>query len=122
MIEIRREDFSIDEAAKKVKSPRVGAVLTYIGVVREFPQGKGLEFEEDKSAAQRLEEIRENAMDRFDVEDIAITHRIGFLSISESVLLVVVSSAHRLAAFEACQFIIDKIKDLHKSWAREVKK
>jgi Molybdopterin converting factor, large subunit len=122
MIEIRRDDFSVDAAVEKMQSPRVGAILTYTGTVREFLQGEGLEFEEDKSAAQRLEDIRKRAMDKFDVEDIAIIHRIGFLGISENILLVAVSAPYRGAAFDACQFVIDEIKDLHKSWAREVKK
>lgn len=122
MIEIRREDFSIDEIIEKMRSPRIGAILTYLGTVREFPSGNGLEFENNESAAQKLEEIRERALDRFDIEDVAIMHRVGFLSVSENILLIAVSASRRGPAFDACRSIINDIKDFHKSWKKEVGK
>jgi molybdopterin synthase catalytic subunit len=60
------------------------------------------------------------AISAFDVEDVAIIHRTGFLRLSDNILLVAVSASHRGAAFDACQRIIDEIKTLHESWAREV--
>ncbi len=122
MIEIRKGDFSVDEIVKKMRSPRIGAILTYVGTVREFPQGKGLEFEDNEDAIQKLQEIEKRALDRFDIEDVAIIHRVGFLSVSEDILLVAVSASHRWAAFDACRCIIDDIKDFHKSWKKEVPK
>jgi molybdopterin synthase catalytic subunit len=122
MIEIRREDFSIDEVTKKMKDPKIGAISIYLGTVREFPKGLGLEFENDNHAIQRLEEIEKRAIDRFDVQDVAIVHRVGFLGISENILLVAVSASHRGPAFDACRSIIDDIKDFHKSWGKEVLK
>jgi len=122
MIEIKRGDLSVDEIVKKLKSPRVGAIVTYLGTVREFPEGTGLEFEDDGNAIQKLEEIRTRAIDRFDIEDVAIVHRVGFLSVSEDILLVAVSASRREPAFNACKGIIDDIKDFHKSWKREVPK
>ena len=122
MIELRQEDLSIDETVKRMKSPRIGAILTYLGTVREFPSGNGLEFQTDNSAIQKLEAIREKTIHEFDVEDVAIIHRVGFLSISENIVLVAVSAAHRWAAFDACKSIIDDIKDFHKSWKKEVVK
>jgi len=124
MIEIRKEDFSVDEIVEKMKSPRIGAILTYLGTVREFPEGTGLKFENDKNAIaiQKLGEIRERAIDKFDIEDVAIMHRVGFLSISENILLIAVSASRREPAFAACKYIIDDIKDFHKSWKREVRK
>jgi molybdopterin synthase catalytic subunit len=120
MIETRREDFCVDEIIKKMKSPNTGALSIYMGTVREFPEGVGLEFEDSSRAAQILGEIRERAINRFDVEDVAIIHRVGFLGISENIVLVAVSATHREPAFGACKSIIDDIKDLHKSWGREV--
>jgi molybdopterin synthase catalytic subunit len=122
MIEIRREDFSIDEIIKKMKDPKVGAISIYLGTVREFPSGNGLEFEDDNHAVRKLEEIEKRAIDKFDVEDIAIVHRVGFLGMSENIVLVAVSASHREPAFDACRSIIDDIKDFHKSWGREVLK
>jgi len=122
MIEIRREDFSIDEITKKMKDPKIGAISIYLGTVREFPSGNGLEFEDDNHAVRKLEEIEKRAIDRFDVKDVAIVHRVGFLGISENILLVAVSASHREPAFDACRSIIDDIKDFHKSWGKEVSK
>ena len=122
MIELRQEDLSIDETVKRMKSPRIGAILTYLGTVREFPSGNGLEFQTDNSAIQKLEAIREKTIHEFDVEEVAIIHRVGFLPISENIVLVAVSAAHRWAAFDACKSIIDDIKDFHKSWKKEVVK
>ena len=122
MIEIRREDISIDEVVQKMKSPKIGAVLAYLGTVREFPSGNGLEFRDDSNAIHRLGEIRQRAIAQFDVEDVAIVHRIGFLSISESILMVAVSASHRWAAFDACLSIVGEIKALHESWKKAISK
>jgi molybdopterin synthase catalytic subunit len=122
MIEIRREDFSIDEVTKKMKDPKIGAISIYLGTVREFPDGLGLEFDNDNHAIQKLEEIEKRAIDRFDVQDVAIVHRVGFLGISDNILLVAVSAPHRGPAFDACRSIIEDIKDFHESWGKEVLK
>ena len=122
MIEIRREDFDIDEIIKKMRSPRIGAISIYLGTVREFPKGIGLAFEDDDRAVLKLKEIEKTAIDRFDIEDISIIHRTGFLGISENILLIAVSASHREPAFDACRSIIDEIKDFHKSWGRELSK
>jgi molybdopterin synthase catalytic subunit len=122
MVEIRREDFSAGEITKRMKAPKVGAIAIYLGTVREFPGGLGLEFEDDKRAVWKLEEIEKGAIDKFDIEDVAIVHRVGFLGISENIVLVAVSASHREPAFDACRSIIDGIKDFHKSWSKEVPK
>jgi len=122
MIEIRRENFSIDEITGKMQDPKIGALSIYLGTVREFPEGVGLEFEDDNRAVQKLEEIEKRAINRFDIQDVAIIHRIGFLGISENILLVAVSAPHREPAFNACRSMIDEIKDLHKSWGKDVSK
>ena len=122
MIKVQREDFSIDEVARMMKNPQIGAICIYLGTVRDFPQGSGLEFENKDLVVPRLEEIENKALHKFKIKDVVIIHRIGFLSISENILLIAVSANHREAAFNACQSIIDDIKDLHKSWAREVQK
>ena len=122
MIEIRREDFCVDEIIKKMKAPKIGALSIYLGTVREFPEGVGLEFEGNDHAAERLAEIRERVISRFDVENVVIMHRVGFLGVSENIVLIAVSASHREAAFSACRSVIDDIKDLHKSWGKTVSK
>ena len=120
MVEIRRENFSIDEITRKMHDPKIGALSIYLGTVREFLEGMGLEFEDDNRAVRELEEIEKRAISRFDIEDVAIIHRTGFLGISENILLVAVSASHREPAFDACRSIIDEIKSFHKSWGKEL--
>ena len=122
MIEIRKEDFCVDEIIKKMKTPKIGALSIYLGTVREFPEGVGLEFADNNQAAEKLREIRERVISRFDVEDVAIIHRVGLLGVSENIVLVAVSASRREAAFSACTSTIDYIKDLHKSWVKVVSK
>jgi molybdopterin synthase catalytic subunit len=122
MIEIRRKDFSVDEITKKMKNPKIGAISIYLGTVREFPGGLGLKFEDDNHAVQKLEEIERRAINKFDIENVAIVHRVGFLGISENIVIIAVSASHREPAFDACRSIIEDIKDLHKSWGKEVPK
>jgi len=122
MIETRREDFSVDDVTKKMMNPKIGAISIYLGTVREFPRGLGLEFEDDNHAVRKLEEIEKRAIDKFDIEDVAIVHRVGFLGISENIVIIAVSASHREPAFDACRSIIEDIKDLHKSWGKEVPK
>ena len=122
MVEIRRENFSIDEVARKMQDPRIGAISIYLGTVREFPEGVGMEFKGNDGAVRELEEIEKRAINRFDIKDVAIIHRTGFLGISENILLLAVSASHREPAFDACRSIIDDIKDFHKSWGKEVTK
>jgi molybdopterin synthase catalytic subunit len=105
-----------------MKSPKIGALSIYLGTVREFPEGVGLEFKDNNQATEKLAEITKRAINRFDVEDVAIIHRVGFLGISENILLIAVSASHREPAFDACRSIIDDIKDFHKSWGKEVPK
>jgi molybdopterin synthase catalytic subunit len=81
-----------------------------------------LEFEDDKNAVQKLKEIEKRALDSFDIEDVAVIHRVGFLGVSENILLVAVSASHREPAFDALGSIINEIKDFHKSWKGEVRK
>lgn len=105
-----------------MKAPKIGAFSIYVGTVREFADGVGLEFADNDRAAYELKEIRERAISRFDVEDVTIMHRVGLLGVSESIVLIAVSASHREAAFSACRSIIDEIKDLHKSWVKVVSK
>ena len=122
MVEIRKGDFSIDEVAAGMRSPEVGAIITYTGTVRQFPGGAGLSFEDRQEAIQSLKQIEKRAVEKFDIAAVAIIHRVGFLGITENILLVAVSAAHRGAAFDAISSIINEIKSLHKSWQREVQK
>jgi len=124
MIEVRKDDFSADEVIARLRKPEIGAIVVYVGTVRLFSEGKqieSLEFDAtDEAISKRMAEIENGARDNFAIEDIAIVHRVGTLRVSDNILLVAVSAAHREPAFDACNYIIDNIKAAHALWRKEI--
>jgi len=125
MIKIQKEDFSVEKEIEEMKkrSRNIGAVVTFLGVAREFSRGRRvmeLEYEiYDEMAIKTLEEIRKEAMEKFKVIDIFIIHRYGRIKINENIILIVVGAMHRKEAFEACMFCIDEIKKRAPIWKKE---
>ena len=123
MIKITREDFSVDEVVRDLRRREVGAIVTFIGIVRGESQGRQVERLEveayEEMALRELEEIRKRALERFGVEEAVIIHRVGALEVSENIVLVAVGAAHRAEAFEACRFILEEVKRLAPIWKKE---
>ncbi|MDI6639608.1 MAG: molybdenum cofactor biosynthesis protein MoaE [Methanocellales archaeon] len=123
MIEIRESDFSIDDVIARMKKREVGAIVTFLGTVRGRSKGREVEklqFETYKEMAMGgLGEIKEIAMRRFEIEDVAIIHRVGALAVSENIVLIAVSAEHRKDAFAACEFLIDELKNVVPIWKKE---
>lgn len=123
MIEIRESDFSVDDVIARMKRREVGAIVTFLGTVRGRSKGREVEkllFETYKEMAmEKLKEIKEIAMRRFEIEDVAIIHRVGALAVSENIVLIVVSAEHRKDAFAACEFLIDELKNVVPIWKKE---
>ncbi len=125
MIKLQREDFSIEEAVNEIKkkSRNIGAVVTFLGVAREFSRGEKvveLEYEAySEMAIKKLEEIREEALKKFNIIDVIIIHRYGRISINENIVLIVVAAPHRKDAFQACMFCIDELKRRVPIWKKE---
>jgi len=107
----------IDTAAmfSELASPRDGAQALFLGVVRDHHEGRSVEHLEyeayEPMALAKLREIRERALARFEVRDVAIVHRLGRLEIGEASVAVLVVSAHRGAAFDAVRFTMDVLKE-----------
>ncbi len=125
MIKLQREDFSIEEVVNEIKkrSRNIGAVVTFLGVAREFSRGEKvveLEYEAySEMAVKKLEEIREDALKKFDIIDVIIIHRYGKIDINENIVLIAVAASHRKDAFEACMFCIDELKKRVPIWKKE---
>ncbi|MDI6859800.1 MAG: molybdenum cofactor biosynthesis protein MoaE [Methanocellales archaeon] len=123
MIEIRESDFSVDDVIARMKKREVGAIVTFLGTVRGRSKGREVEklqFETYKEMAMgKLGEIKEIAMRRFEIEDVAIIHRVGALAVSENIVLIAVSAEHRKDAFAACEFLIDELKNVVPIWKKE---
>jgi len=120
MIEFREADFSIDEALKELKSPKIGAVVFYVGIVRNG-EVKELRKLYGEGAKKEVEELESEAKKRFGVERILLILRPGNLKVEENVLLIGVAAAHRGEAFQAARFLIDGIKQAASIQAQEIK-
>ena len=115
MIEITEKTISPEQVIIKVKSDGSGCVVAYVGLIRDHSQGKAVlsvEYEDsERNAEKLLQEIAREARQRWQLENIAISHRVGKLMVGEINLVVAVASAHRSEGFAACQYIIDKFKE-----------
>ncbi|MBI1745832.1 MAG: molybdenum cofactor biosynthesis protein MoaE [Acidobacteria bacterium] len=100
-----------------------GAIVTFDGVTRNHSRGKAvlyLVYEAYESMAlKQMYELRDQARQRWPITDMALIHRLGRLEIGESSVFVAVTSPHRRAAFEACQFGIDTLKRDVPIWKKE---
>ena len=123
MIKVTREDFFIDEVVASIRSGGMGAVVTFLGVVRDNAHGRDVDRIEiqvyDEMAVKQLQAIREEAIAKFDVEEVAIVHRYGSLGVSDNIMMIAVGAGHRPEAFEACRFILETIKEKVPLWKKE---
>ena len=109
---ITEEDFSIDELVRKMKKPEIGAIVSYLGMVRdEDSEIKGMEIRvSEGEAGEELENLKRNALDKFDIEAVEIVHREGSLKVGDNITLILVGAKHRKEAFRACEYLIDVLK------------
>ena len=124
-IRIQEKDFDISAeiAALRKGDPRVGAVASFLGTVRDMNDGsqvKEMALEHYPGMTEKaLEEIASQAKARWDIYDTLVIHRIGPLLPEDQIVLVVVTSAHRGEAFAACEFIMDYLKTAAPFWKKE---
>lgn len=122
---IRLTESPIDTAAviESVRRPAAGAVVLFLGTVREITEGRNtesLEYEAYAEMAERkLVQLEQAARQRWDLAGCAIVHRLGRLPVGEVCLAIAVSSAHRRAAFRAGRWLIDRIKQVVPIWKKE---
>jgi len=114
MIEITQEPISPELVVNKVKTDNSGCVVTYIGVIRGYSRGKpvlSVEYEDTQGTAEeRLQEIASEIRQKWQLNSIAICHRIGRLKVGDINLVIAVAATHRQEGFAACQYAIDQFK------------
>ncbi len=122
-VALTREVIAAATLADTVRGARAGAVATFEGTVRDHHEGKAvshLEYEaHSPMAVAVIEQIVAEAAERWDVERIAVRHRLGRLEIGEVSVAIAVSSAHRATAFGAMRYVIDTLKARAPIWKRE---
>lgn len=124
-VSVQREDFdpAAEQAAMLGDRVDVGGVVSFIGLVRDFSEGRGvgaLTLEHYPGMTEKmLEKIETEAHERFDVQATRIVHRYGRMEPGERIVLVLAASAHRGEAFRACEFLIDWLKTKAPFWKVE---
>jgi len=118
-----REPIDMAQVLAKVRRGEDGAVVVFEGVVRNQTRGRRtlyLDYEAyEEMALRELESLAAEASSKFSIRDVAIVHRLGRLEIGETSVLIVVASAHRVPAFEACRWLIDTLKRTVPIWKKE---
>jgi len=114
MIEITKKPISPELVVNKAKTTSSGGVVTYIGLIREHSRGKqvlSVEYEDTEGNAEnKLREIASEIRRKWQINNLAICHRIGKLKVGDINLVVAIASAHRQEGFAACQHAIDQFK------------
>jgi molybdopterin synthase catalytic subunit len=124
-VRVQSEDFEVgaEIAALRRANPKIGAVATFIGVVRDVNEGGSVDemaLEHYPGMTERsIEEIISQARGRWNLYDALVVHRVGVLKPSDQIVLVIVTSEHRADAFAACEFIMDYLKTRAPFWKKE---
>jgi MoaE-MoaD fusion protein len=120
---LTREPFDAQALIAAAKHGEDGAVVVFDGIVRDNSRGRRtlhLDYEAyEEMAAKELRALAGDARSRFEVRHVTIVHRLGRLQIGETSVLIVVASAHRAQAFEACRWLIDTLKKTVPIWKKE---
>ena len=120
MIEIAEKEISLDRMIERVRRNEAGAVVSFLGTVRDDGIEE-MEVEAFRDAAlSELEAIRQEAMSRFSLTAAEVSHRTGRLAVGESILAIVCSAAHREEAFSGCRYILEELKRRAPLWKKEI--
>jgi len=124
-VRVQHEDFDVgaEIAAMRSNNPRIGAVASFIGIVRDSNEGAAvgsITLEHYPGMTEKsLRAICEQAKARWTLDDVLIVHRVGTLAPADQIVLVVTTSSHRGEAFSACQFVMDYLKTEAPFWKKE---
>ncbi|MGH9564245.1 MAG: molybdenum cofactor biosynthesis protein, partial [Terracidiphilus sp.] len=122
-VALARNRIDAEKLVAAAKSGEDGAVVVFDGIVRNHTRGRRtlyLDYEAyEEMAVRQMRELATQARERFAVRHVTLVHRLGRLEIGETSVLIIVASAHRSAAFEACRWLIDTLKQTVPIWKKE---
>ena len=124
MIEITQTPILPEAVISKVRKDAYGCIVTFVGTVRDLSSGKRVLFLEFDTSAKgliqkELQQIAREIQAKWQLEDIAICHRMGRLKVGEITLVIAIATPHRQEAFEACQYAVDRLKQIAPAWKKE---
>jgi molybdopterin synthase catalytic subunit len=124
MFEVSEGPIDLNKVVEAARQDDDGAVVTFVGVVRNENRGKAvlhLEYEAYPQMAEaKMREIGEEIASRWGLTHIAIVHRVGRIEIGDASIVIAVAAPHRAIAFEACHYAIDRLKVTVPVWKKEV--
>ncbi|HUM03846.1 MAG TPA: molybdenum cofactor biosynthesis protein MoaE [Terriglobales bacterium] len=122
-VRIVREPISTETELARLKMPQDGAAVIFEGVVRNHTRGRQtlyLDYEAyEEMALKKMKVLADEAKSKYSIREVALVHRLGRLEIGEISVLIVVASAHRGPAFDACRWVIDTLKKTVPIWKKE---
>jgi len=125
-IRIQQEDFCLQQEvdALRATSQRMGGIVTFLGCARNFSEGRdvfSIQFEQYAGMAEKaMAALHDEAMNKFDVLGIRMVHRVATVHAGDQIVLIVVGAEHRKAAFAACEWLIDELKQRVPIWKKEI--
>ena len=125
-VRVHEQDFdvSVELAAMRRGNPKIGAIASFVGVVRDINEGSSvatMTLEHYPGMTEKaITEIIDQARGRWEVLDALVIHRVGTLKPTDQIVLVIVASTHRGDAFAACEFIMDFLKTQAPFWKKEI--
>jgi molybdopterin synthase catalytic subunit len=124
MLDLTEDPLDPGPVVEDVRHPGSGAIVIFLGVVRDEDHGRKvryLEYDAYRSMAEKeMRKVGEEILARWPAARISMRHRFGRLEVGETALVVAVSAPHRGDAFEACRYAIDRIKEIVPIWKKEV--
>lgn len=123
LVALRETPLSLDEAHAAVSDASAGAVVLFVGAVRDHDEGHGvqaLDYSAHPTAATALQQVAERAAKQSGVIGVAAVHRVGDLNVGDLAVIVAVSSAHRAEAFSAARWFIDELKATVPIWKHQL--
>ena len=125
MVELIEAEFDLADVMERLKNPKIGAIASYFGSVRDISEGKKVDHltypkEGSFRILKKMEKLRIKALNKFDIQDAVMVQRLGILKPGDNILFIGISASRREAAFNACSYLIDKIKTgIHPGWKKE---
>ena len=125
-VRIQLEDFSLDEEIRELQagSKRIGGIASFLGCARDFSEGREvseISFDAyEPMAVAEMQKLRKEAIERFGLIDARIVHRLGVVRAGDSIVFIATGAEHRAPALQACQWIIDELKERVPIWKKEI--
>jgi len=125
LFEITEAEISVDEVVARLADPAIGAVVTFVGVVRGVTEGRETRYLEYEAYAEMAEESLRQIGDEIQahwgtIREVSIVHRVGRLQVGETAVVIALSAAHRRDVFDAVRYAIDRLKEIVPIWKKEV--